>query len=58
MGLDDNLPEEFVDILPQDFAYDPIRLGILDDPSQVLYNRKTLETIWDTKQDAINPYTL
>jgi hypothetical protein len=41
-----------------DFAYDPIRLVILDDPSQVLYNRRTLETIWDTKQDAINPYTL
>jgi hypothetical protein len=57
MGLDDNLPEEFVDILVQNFAYDPIRLPISEDPSQVLYNRRTLETIWDTKQDAINPYT-
>jgi hypothetical protein len=27
-----------------------------EDPPQVLYNRRTLETIWDNKQDVINPY--
>jgi hypothetical protein len=57
MDLNDNIPEEFVDIVVQEFAYDPIRLPSAEDPSQVLYNRRTLETIWDTKQDAINPYT-
>lgn len=58
MDLDGNcLPEEFVDILVQNFAYDPIRLPISEDPSQILYNRRMLETIWDSKRDAINPYT-
>jgi hypothetical protein len=57
MDLNDNIPEEFVDIVVQEFAYDPIRLPSAEDPSQVLYNRRTLETIWETKQGAINPYT-
>ena len=57
MDLNDNIPEEFVDIVVQEFAYDPVRLPSAEDPSQVLYNRRTLETIWETKQGAINPYT-
>ena len=52
-----NIPEEYVDILVQEFAYDPIRLPPTEDPAQVLYNRRTLETIWDAKQEAVNPFT-
>lgn len=55
MDLDYNIPEDYVDSIVQDFVYDPIRLPFAQDPSQVLYNRKTLEIIWD--KDAINPYT-
>lgn len=54
---DDSIPEEYVDILVQEFAYDPIRLCATEDPAQVLYNRRTLETIWDTKYEAVNPFT-
>jgi len=57
MDLNHNIPEVFVDIVVKEFAYDPIRLSSAEDPSQVLYNRRTLEKIWDTKQDAINSYT-
>ena len=55
MDLDDNIPEDYVDSIVQDFAYDPVKLPFAQDPCQVLYNRRTLETIWDN--DAINPYT-
>ena len=51
------IPEEYVDMLVQEFAYDPIRLPLAEDPAQVLYNRRTLETIWDAKHDAVNPFT-
>lgn len=54
---DDSIPEEYVDILVQEFAYDPIRLCPTEDRVQVLYNRRTLETIWDTKYEAVNPFT-
>lgn len=58
MESDRGFPDEFVDTLVQDFAYDPIRLSMEEDPVQMLYDRKTLERIWDTKHDAVNPYTL
>ena len=51
------LPDEYVDQLVQEFAYDPIRLNVEEDSAQVLYDRKTLERIWDSRQDAVNPYT-
>ena len=58
MGSESNrIPEEYVDMLVQEFAYDPIRLPLAEDPAQVLYNRRTLETIWDAKHDAVNPFT-
>ena len=43
MDLNDNIPEEFVDIVVQEFAYDPIRPSSAED--RFLYNRRTLETI-------------
>lgn len=52
-----SIPEEHVDQLLQEFAYDPIRLPLKNDPTQVLYNRRTLETIWDAKHEALNPFT-
>ena len=52
-----SIPEEFVDTLVNEFTYDPIRLPLRDDPAQVLYNRRTLEKIWDTKHSAVDPYT-
>jgi hypothetical protein len=52
-----SIPEEFVDTLVNEFAYDPIRLPLRDDPAQVLYNRRTLEKIWDTEHSVVNPYT-
>ena len=30
------IPEEYVDMLVQEFAYDPIRLPLAEDPAQVL----------------------
>ena len=58
MGSESNrIPEEYVDMLVQEFAYDPIRLPLAEDPAQVLYNRRTLETIWDAEHDAVNPFT-
>jgi hypothetical protein len=53
----DGVPEEYLDVLFQEFAYDPIRLPHAEDPAQLLYNRRTLETIWVTKHEAVNPYT-
>jgi hypothetical protein len=53
----DGVPEEYMDVLFQEFAYDPIRLSPAEDPAQMLYNRRTLETIWVTKREAVNPYT-
>jgi len=44
MDLNDNIPEEFVDIVVKEFSYDPIRLFSVKDPSKVLYNHRTLET--------------
>ena len=58
MGSESNrIPEEYVDMLVQEFAYDPIRLPLAEDPAQVLYNCKTLETIWNDKHDVVNPFT-
>ena len=51
------IPELYVDMLVQEFSYDPIRLPLQEDHAQVLYNWKTLETIWDEKHDALNPFT-
>lgn len=53
----DSIPEEFVDGLVAEFIYDPIRLPLTEDTAQILYNRRTLEKIWDSKQVAVNPYT-
>jgi len=39
------------------FAHDPVRLLLQRDPTQSLYNRKTIETIWETRQQAHNPFT-
>lgn len=52
-----SIPEDYVDQLVQEFAYDPIRLPLTNDPAQVLYNRRTLENIWDAKHEALNPFT-
>ena len=52
-----SVSEEYVDLLLQEFAYDPVRLQRTEDPAQILYNRKTLEIIWDAKHEALNPYT-
>ena len=52
-----NVPEEYMDVLLQEFAYDPIRLSHAEDPVQMLYNRRTLETIWVSTREAVNPYT-
>ena len=42
MGSESNrIPEEYVDMLVQEFAYDPIRLPLAEDPAQVLYNHTT-----------------
>ena len=56
MGSGD-VPEQYMDVLFQEFAYDPIRLSWAEDPVQMLYNRKTLETIWVSKREALNPFT-
>ena len=52
-----SIPEEYFDSLVQEFSYDPVRLPITKDPTQVLYNRGTLETIWDMKHEVVNPFT-
>jgi hypothetical protein len=52
-----SIPKDYVDILLQEFSYDPNPLPLAEDPAQVLYNRRTLETIWDAKHDVVNPLT-
>ena len=49
--------EKYIDIITDDFAYDPVRLPIDQDPTQAIYNRKTLETIWESAHHARNPFT-
>ena len=56
MASDGHVLEEYLDVVFQEFAYDPIRLPVAEDPAQLLYNRRTLETIWVTKHEAVNPY--
>ena len=51
------VPERYLGIISGEFAYDPVRLPLNQDPTQRLYNRKTLQTIWETKQHARNPFT-
>ena len=51
------LPEEYMDIITCEFAYDPVRLPRDQDATQSLYDRKTLETIWETRREAQNPFT-
>ena len=57
MSEESSIPEEFLDTLVNEFAYDPVRLSFSEDPAQVLYNRRTLEKICDTKHSAVNPYS-
>jgi hypothetical protein len=33
----DGVPEEYLDVLFQEFAYDPIRLPYAEDPAHLLY---------------------
>ena len=51
------VPDMYLDIITGEFAYDPVRLPVEQDPTQLLYNRKTLQTIWETERDARNPLT-
>ena len=46
------LPDEYVDQLVQEFADDPIRLNVEEDSAQVLYDRKTLETLLSIRTPA------
>ena len=55
--MDSKIPQRYVDVLLQEFAYDPVRLPPEEDPAQVLYNRTTLENIWDEKHETVNPFT-
>ncbi|GLJ11645.1 hypothetical protein SUGI_0173540 [Cryptomeria japonica] len=57
MDSNEFIPEAYKDAINQEFAYDPIRLPISQDPAQLLYNRRTLEIIWEAKHQAINPFT-
>jgi hypothetical protein len=51
------IPDRYMDIISGEFAYDPVRLPLDQDPTQLLYNRKTLQTIWETERHARNPLT-
>jgi hypothetical protein len=51
------IPDRYMDIFSGEFAYDPVRLPLDQDPTQLLYNRKTLHTIWKTERHARNPLT-
>ena len=51
------IPDRYMDIISGEFAYDPVRLPLDQDPTQLLYNRKTLHTIWETERHARNPLT-
>ena len=57
MSEESSIPEEFLDTLVNEFAYDPVRLSFSEDPAQVLYNCRTLEKICYTKHSAVNPYS-
>ena len=57
MSEESSIPEEFLDTLVNEFAYDPVRLSFSEDPAQLLYNCRTLEKICDTKHSAVNPYS-
>jgi hypothetical protein len=49
--------ERYMDIITADFAYDPVRLPIDQDRTQTIYNRKTLEKLWETTNQASSPFT-
>jgi hypothetical protein len=51
------IPDRYMDIISGEFAYDPVRLPLDQDPTQLLYNRKTLQTIWEIERHARNPLT-
>lgn len=55
--MDPEIPEMYIDVLTQQFVYDLVRLSHTKDPTQVLYNRTTLETIQDGKQEVVSPFT-
>ena len=57
MEVEEIVPERYRDIITGEFAYDPVRLPVEQDPNQFLYNRKTLQAIWETERDARNPFT-
>jgi hypothetical protein len=49
--------ERYMDIITADFAYDPVRLPIDQDRTQTIYNRNTLEKLWDTTNQPSSPFT-
>ena len=49
--------EKYVDIISGGFSYEPVWLPLDQDPTDTLYNRKTLDRIWETANEARNPYT-
>ena len=49
--------EKYMDMISGGFAYDPVRLPLDQDPTETLYNKKTLDHIWETVNEAQNPYT-
>lgn len=51
------VPDKYKDVIYYEFAYDPVRLPLDQDPTQSLYDRKSLETVWETKRHAQNPLT-
>jgi hypothetical protein len=53
----ETVPERYMDIISGDVAYDPVRLPLEQDPTQLLYNRNTLQNIWEIEQHARNPFT-
>jgi hypothetical protein len=51
------VPDQYMDIISGEFAYDPVRLPLEQDTAQLLYDRKTLQTIWEIERHARNPFT-
>lgn len=51
------VPERYIDIISGEVSYDPVQLPPEEDPTQLLYDRKTLQTIWETEHHAKNPLT-
>ena len=49
--------ERYMDIITADFAYDPVRLPIDQDRTQTIYNRNTLEKLWDTTNQPSSPFS-